>query len=409
MDKKQRIHNVVNLDLRTATEVSVAHIARIDNVVNLLYSPETAPLLGRMNIQNIVHPVEVPADARVHQGNLVLNHDLLAGAPLNAVVMGALTVEPDLTPAEIEAGIQYLGVCGSVRCPEHLIGAFEAAVGTVLGQTYVYPRGAKLIVGSLTLDERFLRSLDDGSELVVTGKLNANQVLPNDLIGRKVCKIGISDGVLCREENAETLLPLLKRRGGHDRVTVIPAGYDLVERALVLTSGLLAALPARKLYCTEIVRVAEDVTAEALDENLEALVATQTLICPAGLQEVIAQKTDLLQTDALFYKGTLWLVDEHARLTEARLGYIEGKATLIVTGRLDVDPEVAPKALVDRLVAVHNLGRISGTADQIAALEFLLRTSEGDMHVVSPVDKRKPEPKVDEDTYEITNIVNLKL
>ena len=157
-------------------------------------------------------------------------------------------------------------------------------------------------------------------------------------------------------------------------------------------------------------RFTEDVTAEALDEGLEALVATQTFICPAGLQGVLAQKTDLLNTEVLFYEGTLWLVDDRARLTEARLSYIEGKATLVVTGRLDVDAEVTPKALVDHLVAVHNMGQITGTADQIAALEFLLRTSEGDLQIVSPKDEQEPETEdQDEETYELGNIINLKL
>ena len=50
MEKKQRIQNVVNLDMRGATEASVAHIAKIDNVVNLLYSPESAPLMGRIRV-----------------------------------------------------------------------------------------------------------------------------------------------------------------------------------------------------------------------------------------------------------------------------------------------------------------------------------------------------------------------
>jgi hypothetical protein len=158
------------------------------------------------------------------------------------------------------------------------------------------------------------------------------------------------------------------------------------------------------------VRIAEDVSAEALDEGLEALVATQTLICPAALQGVLAQKTDLLNTEVLFYEGTLWLVDERSRLTEARLGYIEGKATLIVTGRLDVDPGLSPKALVDHLIVVHNLGLISGTADQIAALEFLLGTSEGDMRVVSTEEEQEPEAEEQEaETYELGNVIHLKL
>jgi hypothetical protein len=410
--EKQVIHNVVNLDIRTATEASTAHIERIHNVVNLLYSPETAGLIGRLNISNIVNPLEVPADAKLHHGSLVLNKETFAGQtdPLRMAVMGQLTVEPDVSTEDIERGIDYLSVLGYVLCPEHLASAIGAKLKYLHGPLHVYPRGCKPVVGSLALDERFLRSLDDGAELMVTGKLNAKDVLPNDLLERKVKKIVVGDGVVCRAENAEGLLARLERKSGADKVTVIPAGYEMVERALVLSAGLLEALPARKLYCTEVVRVEEDVTAELLDKSVEALVVKEMLICPVALQGVMAKKLDILETEAIFYEGKLWLVDGNVSLSTARLGYLEGKTTLIVTGKLKIEPDIAPKTLVGRLCKVHNLGRIEGSEEQIAALEFLLGISEGDLRVVSPEKPPKePKEKKPEDRNEVHNIVNLKL
>jgi hypothetical protein len=412
VEKKQVIGNVVNLDIRTATETSIAHIESIGNVVHLLYSPESADLIGRLNIGNIVNPMEVPADAKLHRGSLVLNKATFNGQtdPLRMAVMGRLTVEPDVSTEDIERGIDYLGVFGHVLCPEHVAGALEAKLKYLHGPLHVYPRGCKPVVGSLALDERFLRSLDDGAELMVTGKLNAKDVLPNDLLERKVKKIVVGDGVVCRAENAEVLLARLERKSGADGVTVVPAGYEMVERALVLSPALLEALPARKLYCTEVVRVEEDVTAEALDKSLEALVVKEMLICPAALQSVMATKLDILETEAIFYEGKLWLVDGEATLSTARLGYLEGKTTLVVTGKLEIEPDIPPKTLVDRLVKVHNLGRIVGSAEQVAALEFRLGINEGGLKAVSP-EKASEEPEQDEpqDRYVISNIVNLKL
>ena len=414
MENRQVIHNVVNLDIRTATEASTAHIERIHNVVNLLYSPETAALIGRLNISNIVNPLEVPADAKLHHGSLILNKETFAGQtdPLRMAVMGQLTVEPDLSPEDIERGVDYLGVSGHVLCPEHLARAIEAKLKYLHGPMHVYPRDCKPVVGSLTLDERFLGSLDDGSKLMVTGKLNAKDVLPNELLQRKVTRIVVADGVVCRAENAEVLLARLERKSGADKVTVIPAGYEMVERALVLNAALLEALPVRKLYCTEVVRVEEDVTPEALDKSLEALVVKQMLICPVALQGVMAKKLDILETEAIFYEGKLWLVDGKATLSTARLGYLEDETTLIVTGKLKIEPDVAPKTLVDRLIVVHNLGQIVGSAEQIAALEFRLGINEGDLKAVSP-EKAPEEPEPEgpkEDTeYVINNIVNMKL
>ena len=414
MEKTQVIHNVVNLDIRSATEEAVAHIKHIDNVVNLLYSPETAALIGRLNVGNIVNPMEVPADAKLHRGQLVLTRETFKGltTPLRMVVMGQLTVEPDLSPEDIEQGIDYLGVSGHVLCPEHLVSAIEGKLQYLHGPLHVYPRDCKPIVGSLTLDERFLRSLDDGSALMVTGKLNAKHVLPNELLEIKVGKIVVADGVVCRAENAEVLLARLERKSGADKVTVIPAGHELVERALVLTPALLEALPVRKLYCTEVVRVQEDVTPEALDASLEALVVVEMLICPAALQGVMAKKLDLLETEAIFYEGKLWLVDGKATLSAAHFDYMGDKTTLIVTGKLTIEPDVAPKALVERLVVVHNLGRIEGTAEQVAALEFRLGVHEGSLKAVSAEEadeESAPEQPKDEAEYAIDNIVNLKL
>ena len=200
-----------------------------------------------------------------------------------------------------------------------------------------------------------------------------------------------------------------------------PTGNEIVPRArgrepLAVEQlgalGLLEALPTRKLYCTEVVRVEEDVPAELLDKSIEALIVKEMLICPAALQGVMAKKLDILETEAIFYEGTLWLVDGNVSLSAARLGYLdpEGKTTLIVTGKLKIEPDIAPKGLVERLCKVHNLGRIAGSAEQIAALEFLLGISEGNLKVVSP-EKSPEEPKKEKpkDRNEVHNIVNLKL
>ena len=78
------IVNVVNLDIRTATEAAVAAIDRIINVVNLIHSPETAYLVARLNIVNIVNTIEAPQDASVYHDRLVLDHAMLASRTAHA-------------------------------------------------------------------------------------------------------------------------------------------------------------------------------------------------------------------------------------------------------------------------------------------------------------------------------------
>jgi len=410
---KQIIRNVVNMDIRRASEERVARIERIDNVVNLIYSPETAGLVNRLNIGNVVNVIEAPAEARLHHGRLAINRDSLRGAaPLSAIVMGQVTVDPELEESEIEAGVAYLSVMGQVLCPEHLAGALQARLANLHGPMHVYPRGVKLVPRSLTLDAQLLRSLEEGTQMMVTGKLKAPHVLDNELLARKIARILVTNGVLCRGENAETLLSRLETQSGEVRATVIPAGYELVDRRLVLTPSLLRALPARRLYCTEGVQIGEEVSAEALDGALDALIVRGQTLCPAALSEALAKKLDVLGSEVLFYEGALWLVEGKSELSAARLRVQEGKLTLVVRGHLSIDPDVDPGLLAETLDKVYNHGLIEGAPDQIAALQFRLGADHGHLKSRRPGEEDRAEKEGAEasaGTYTLDNIVNLDL
>jgi hypothetical protein len=408
---KQVISNVVNMDIRSASQERIARIKRIDNVVNLIYSPETAVYLTQLSIANIVNAIEAPAQARAHHGHLILNHDTLRSAePLSLIVFGQITVNDELTEDEIEQGVEYLAVLGQVLCPEHLAAALRAKLGYLRGPLHVYPRGVELVAGSLTLDERLLRSMKDGSQLMVTGRLKAPQVLPNDLVAQKIQKIQVTNGVLCREENAATLLPRLESKSGQVRTTVIPSGFELVERPLVLNASLLKALPARRLYCTETVQIGADVDTDTLDGALDALIVKGQTICPAALSGVLATKLNVLDAEVIFYEGTLWIVQGNGELSAARVSSLEGKLTVVVRGRLTIAPDVDPGVLADLLDKVYNYGAIRGTPEQVAVLQFRLGADEGHMQNWSPeTEVQKAEPQASADEYVIDNIVNLDL
>jgi len=412
-DTPQIIDNVVNLDIRHATEETVAGIERIGNVVNLIYSPGTAGLIGKLGIGNIVNRIEVPAGATIQHGDLVLNHAMLSqlDEPLSTVVFGRVQIESDVTPDDVASGIRHLSVFGQLLVPEDLIGAIEGKVHLARGPMHAYPRDARLVARSLTLDTHFLQSCADGTKLMVAGRLNASQVLPDDLLASKIAQIHVADGVICREENSATLLPRLVHQGGAPHVTVIPTGFELVERPLTLSAALLKAIPARKLYCTELVRIGEDVDTDALERALDALIAKDLVLCPAALSPVLGQKLDVLETDILFYEGKLWLTEEGGSLSAASLERAEEKLAVVVLGALAIGDDVTPELLADRVAAVYNRGMIAGTADQIAILQLRQRSGEGDWVERKPSkggeDKVAGAPK--HPANYISNIVNLEL
>lgn len=411
---KQMIKIGDTLDIRNATKDSVAGAGRIRQVINLIYSPETADLIQHLDIHDVVNRIEAPAEANIHHGRLVIDRSTLdlQVAPLSAIVFGQVTVDRDLCEADIERGVAYLSVVGQMLCPDHLARALRAKLQQIRGPFHIYPHEARLVERGLTLDTQTLYALEDGVKLMVTGRLRATEVVPNDLLARKIKKIWVADGVVCREENANVLLPLLEGRSGAPRVTIIPAEHEMVRRPLVLSANLLQALPSRKLYCTETVRIEPDVDTDMLVGALDRLVVKDTLICPASLSGAISRVVDVLNTEIVFYEGKLWLVQDES-LRAAQFAHLEGRATLVVLGSLLIASDVEPKMLIDRLHKVHNYGMIVGTADQLAALQFRLGSGEGELHERRPHAEESEQDAVDTmeglDIVDLPDIVDLEL
>ncbi len=408
--EKKSIGNVNVLDLRKATEESVAGISSIGNANLIVYTHETASLFARLHIGNINASAEVPADANVKtfMAPLTVNRNFFKDlqGKLFIMALGPVTFEPDVKVEDIEAGLGGMSLLGPITYPEHLTGAIQSKILMAMGPSYAYPSFATIKMSSLELDEAYLRTLADGSELAVLGSLHALQVLPNDLIEQKIKKLFVSGKTKCRQENAPALQARLVEGSG--KVKAIPAGFELVEKPLLLDSALLESLPARKLYCTERVQIDGSVSAAALDKNLEALKSEEMILCPEGLREVLARKCNLLENRVVFYQGELWLVEDSSELVASQFEYLEDKATLVVLGELKIAIDIDPKVLASRLAKVHNLGAIWCTPDQKAALQARLGLREGAL--LDSTKKEEPEPEEkDEEMGGIGNVNYLAL
>lgn len=371
------IGNANILDLRKATAETIASISRIGNVNVLLYSRETAPLIQKLNLGNVNVTVEVPQDAQAVTGQVVISHEYLAGRdhPIFLVVTGQVLVKPDVTPEEVEASIAGLVVVGQIVCPEPVMGAIQAKTAQLLGQSNAYPASGRLITGSLTLDETFLKGLEEGSELVILGSLRLPEVLPGELIEKKIAQLHVNGGIRVHQANAELIQARLANGAG--KMTIIPEGYTLVSKPLVLDDTVLAALPSPNLFCLERVEVDPSTSPELLDERIEQITVKDVLLCPAAMKGVMSRKCNILETKAIFYDGALWLVDGSEQLSAYRFEYLDGKATLVVTGELVVDEALEPGVLASRLAKVYNMGAIMCTPGQKGALQARLGLNEG--------------------------------
>lgn len=375
-NNKKVIKNVAVLDLRSATEESVAAIERIENVANVLYSDETAHLITRLNIRNMALSIKAPVGARLLNGQERLSRDSFRGLdePLDLFVNGQLMLESDVPEEDVRSGLNSLVVNGQLLYPETLAGVIKAKMIECNGQARAYADGAKIITGRLVLTESYLRGLEDNSVLLVMGQLVSTETLSNELLAQKIENVDVMGGVTCLEENAETLLPRVRSDGS---TSIIPAGFTYLRQELMLDVGMLEALPGSRLYGSSL-RIESDVTPDALDVAVDALVVKDLLIAPADLRSVLAQKCNLLETQSVFYTGELWLIDGETTLNASRFDYLEGKATLVVRGELFIGDDVEPAQLAQHFDKVHNFGEISCTPDQMSALQARLGRDHGE-------------------------------
>lgn len=373
------IGNVGILDLRTATEATVAEIKSIGNVGTVLCSPETTHLAARINAGNIGGTIEAPADARLLSGQVIINRDYFKNqsAPLHLLVAGQVIIEPDVQAEDIEKGLGALHVMGQIFCPEQLSGVVQAKVRTLQGQLQTYDGALRLILGDLVLDEYTLPALEDGAQRAVMGEVRIPAVVDNDLLARKLGKIHLIGDLICHEENAQILLSRLDEKAGMAEKTIIPAGFELVETSLVIEAANLGTLPGKRLYCTGKVQIEASVTAGTLDQAIEKLVVKDLLLYPKALSETLSRKCGLSSTQAIAYEGELWLVEKTEELPASRFEYLEGKATLVVLGELKIDPDVEPQTLAERLAKVHNKKVIKCTRAQMGAIQARLGLNKG--------------------------------
>jgi hypothetical protein len=371
------IGNVNILDLTKATEQTIASIRRIRNVNVLLYSKENAHLIPKLAIDNMNTSVQLENTPKITTGQLVISKESVqeVNEPLDHVVIGQMLIEPDVISADIERMFASLVMVGQLMCPEPAMAALKAKAKQMVGQQVSYPADARLITGGVTLNEILLSGLEDNTVLMVVGSLRVPEVLPAELFERKIKRLHVIGNARCPEENAAMIRA--KLADGTGKMDVVPTGYVLVEKPLVVDNAILDVLPGKKLYCLRGVQIETGIDPARFDDRIERLISKQAVLCPEELRSVLAKKCDLLKTRAVFYEGTLWLISGEEKLSTSRFEYLEGKATLVVQGMLKIDDDVEPRILAERLDKVYNFGMIECTKEQRGALESKLGVNEG--------------------------------
>jgi hypothetical protein len=397
MDEMITVKNVNILDLRKTPKATFDKIRLIKNVNMLLVSPETASYLLGIPSKNINVVAEMPADAEMVtcMSELTINANYLSNSASRKllVIMGRVIVEPDVTPSLIDAKIAGIALMGKLICPESLVGPLHAKASMLMGKTVSYPQGAVLVARSLTLDDGFLQSLNDGAHVVVSGSLRVLDDVSSALIERKIKTLQAYGSILCRQEHA---LAIKSRLANTGRMTVIPTRHRLVDGNLALDEQTVQVLEHEQLFCMGDILIGGHVDSKALDRAIAKIKSLGVILCPATLKDVLKTKCDMLDNQVILVEGTLWYVDEDRQLLPDQFEYIDGPITMVIRGELTIAADVTAQAILDRVAKIHNMGEISCQLEHISAIEARLGIREGDVRTPKQdsMDDEEPGPSV---------------
>lgn len=380
MDQKIVIKNVNVLDLRKTTKETFDTIGFIKNANLILVSPETADYMPGIHAKNINTVAEIPANVETQtcMSHVTINAAYLSSfpSPRFLLVMGKVIVEPDVTQDLIDAKLAGLVVMGKLVCPEAVAGTLQSKAKLMMADTTTYPSGAVLATNSLTLDDSYLNTLDDGTHLVATGSLRVVDHVTTSLIDRKIHMLHAHGSILCRQEHALVIKSKLARAKS---MTVIPAGHRLIEGSLQLDTLTLQTLENEQLFCMGDVIINADVDSQALDSAISKLGTLGVILCPITLKDILKTKCDMLDNRVVLYEGTLWYVDDDRELLPDQFDYIDSQMTIAIRGELAISAAVSPEAILERIHKIHNLGDIVCQPEQVAAIEARLGVREGDV------------------------------
>lgn len=392
--------NCGTLDMRETTEQTASRIKHV-NTGNVLVTAETRPLMTLFSI-NMGSVIEVPVEVRlktVHSRE-ILGREAFSGEGASLFILnsGSIILEPDVTAEDVEGS--WFGVLnsGSILYPEHVAGAIMNKLTDNPGSHTSYRSSARLVVGDVLLDEVYLASMANDTDLVVTGDLQIVQAVPDKLIDQKIKTLNVRGKVFCCEKNISSLGSRFDPRAGTPQTWAIPEGFEIVEHELSLNSKNIRTWKDRRIFVTENVTIYEEVDRDALDGALGGLICTGTVLCPDDLSEVLSGKCDTLKTSVVFYDGALWAVKTTVTLQKSRFDFLEGTATLYNTGVVTIAGDVDAQLLYDHLAGVYNWGVISCNPDQKGAVEARMAVNEGvvDVTAVEEVYNGAPETQEEE-------------
>lgn len=389
---KTRLMNIATLDMRGATEESVAQIESIANVATIIVSPRSKALLAQMDARNVANVVELPEGAELVHVNG--EHTLTAAGAACAFlsVNGTLVVDPGVEPEDIGRLLCGAKVNGNVLASAGQMAALVAAGMKVNGNTLILPEGVALRRGTAPLTE---------AEAAVIGAspyLMRRTVIEPGACARLAAR-GLAlhgdRGAIVSEAEAAAFYAIWRGSGA---ILIIPDGYRQLAGPPII--GRRDAMRLRgKVFVEGRLILREDVDAASL-AALESLAVTGELVAPTPLMLALMDRL-ATEPELLPYEGTLMLVEGEGTLTDRGLDALGGRVSILAEGVLSIAQDIDPEKLRAQVALLQYEGVVEMTDAQHMALLPVI-AGEGEVSIAAEGEKEEA-PEDEADVHVIRN------
>lgn len=379
----QRIGNVGLLNLLNATEESVKAYESFGNVGAVLYRTGQAHLLSLLNIGNMGRAIEVPEGYGYYNGVLNIDSsylDSLDGA-LKLVVNGLVIIGPDVRQEQLASSLLKLNIHGDLYVPSGLEGVASRIFPEGSHTVKVY-EGAKprFENGSFLLSNAFLQSVEEPANLVVNGLLTLPKDLDMELFNEKINQIQVNGMVSVHEEQASFLYRKMDT-APNGVIEVIPAGYDVLKKALRLNSRSIKGFQGKKILTKKPLIFQADISRETFETAIEKIDSKSFIICSEELEDLVYEKLDRMETEVLSYAEQFAYIEGEQQWSQQQLMAWPNPVNLVVDGVLTLESDVTTEALEEKLSALDLFGEIQAQPEVAGVLQNKLRVNEGQIKV----------------------------
>lgn len=404
------IKEVAFLDLTNASAEVLNEIKAIKKVAFLLYNEKFEPYMAKIDFEEVASTLKVTGSHTIINGKSEIDSQFITGIkePLFLIINGKLTIKPGVSLDLLDQAISGICLNGKIYCPESIQGLVQQKMAQLNGKILTYmDQVTRFESAPTTLDNGYLAQLDADTNLVLTSDVKMFEGINLSLFNEKINTIQFLGSATVSEKYREELSP--KTAPGSVAIRYIPEGFNYVEGDLELTDEDLSRYPGGKLYTDGSIYFGNEIEAKDVEENLVALKATEAIYCRKELRKAILSICEP-SAKVTSYKGILRAVDGAYTLTQPELEYTPDTITFIVRGVLEVDSNVDPKTLFEKIAHVDNYGVITGSPEAVGVLQTKLRVREGVVESGNSLDiEEESREQEDPSDHVISKVAHLKL